>query len=99
MRFVHVCLLALVPLVFAASSTTGCSDIKHAYDCDQICNKYKDCFDSNYDTGTCASKCRNHASDDDAYGDKADACQACIDDKSCAGSTFQCASECIGIVP
>lgn len=91
-------LASLCSLTFAlALSSPGCATVEHAYDCDQICGRYKDCFDANYDASACASSCRDKASDT-AYGNKAEACQACIDDRSCAG-TFACVSECVGIVP
>ena len=83
-----------------ALTAPGCdSAIDRAYDCDQICDKYKECADSNYDDGACAERCRENAADSESYEDQADVCQACIDDESCAGAAFNCASECIGIVP
>ena len=33
------------------------------------------------------------------YEDKADDCQSCINDRSCAGAVFNCGGECAGIVP
>jgi hypothetical protein len=79
----------------------GCSDnaIDRAYDCDQICDKYKACADANYDDGACGDRCRDAAGDSEAYEDKADECQSCIDDRSCVGAAFGCATECAGIVP
>ncbi len=80
-----------------AITAPACSSVDEAYDCNQICNKYKDCFDANYDASECASDCRASA-DDDSYAAKAEDCESCIDDRSCAG-TFACAGECAGIVP
>ena len=88
--------LFALTVVFAAT-TPACSSVEHAYDCNKICNRYEDCFDDSYDASACADKCRDKA-DDDAYGDKAEDCEACIDDKSCTES-FACANECVGIVP
>ena len=84
--------------VFAVANT-GCDSVDRAYDCNQICNKYKDCADANYDVGACEDKCRDNASDSEAFEDKADDCQACVDDRSCLSSVFNCATECAGIVP
>lgn len=84
---------------FAAVAQPGCSEVKNAYDCDHICNRYKECFDDNYDVGACESNCKSHANSDDAYANKASDCQSCEDDASCAGAAFNCADECIGIVP
>lgn len=77
----------------------GCNDVKNAYDCDQICNRYKECFDDTYDVDACTDKCRGHADNDTDYSNKAEDCQNCQDDASCAGAAFSCADECIGIVP
>ncbi len=94
-------LISTFMMVLAAASAPGCSDnaIDRAYDCNEICDKYRDCADANYDSSACASRCRDNASDDEAFEDKADACQSCIDDRSCAGAAFGCGTECVGIVP
>lgn len=93
--------LAYTASVFLAilSSTSACSSAEHAYDCNQICDRYKECFDKDYDTTTCQSKCRSHASDDTTYAKHAESCQSCIEDRSCVGATFSCATECSDIVP
>lgn len=91
-------LVSLFTLVVAsAASGTGCSSVENKYNCDQICDRYKDCFDANYDTEGCQSRCENKA-EDSSFADKAESCQACVDDRSCTGS-FACVDECVGIVP
>ncbi len=77
----------------------GCSEVDEAIDCNQICNRYKDCFDANYDVSACASRCESNADNVANYADKVDACENCIDDRSCASATFGCAAECSTIVP
>ena len=84
-------------VAFAATAGVGCSDVENAFNCDEICDRYKDCFDANYDDATCQSRCEGNA-EDDAFANKAATCETCLDDKSCTGS-FSCASECVGIVP
>jgi hypothetical protein len=85
--------------LIAIVSTSACSSVEHAYDCNRICDRYQECFDNNYDSSSCQSKCRNHASDDKTYAEHAENCQDCIEDRSCAGATFSCATECSDIVP
>jgi len=87
-------------LVVAISTfaSYGCDKADQAYDCHAICQKWADCADSNYDVSSCADNCRDKAANDDAYADKADDCQACIDDRACS-ETFPCIDECAGIVP
>lgn len=82
-----------------AVTTPGCDTADRIYDCTSICNKYKDCADADYDVSECVSSCEDQASESEAFEDQADECQACIDDRSCVGSVFNCADECIGIVP
>jgi hypothetical protein len=77
----------------------GCSQVEHLYDCNHICNRYSQCFDANYNVDDCTNKCKDNANNDSSFADKADMCQSCEDDKSCAGATFECATECVGIVP
>jgi len=84
-------------VIASAATAPGCSSVENAYNCDQICDRYQDCFDANYDADACQARCEDKA-DDAAFADKAEDCQACIDDRSCTGS-FACVDECVGIVP
>ncbi|MGE0869756.1 MAG: hypothetical protein AB7P03_14420 [Kofleriaceae bacterium] len=86
-------------LLAFALTHTGCDTVDRAYDCNQICTKYKECADAAYDDAACAERCRDNAAESEDFEDKADACQACIDDRSCAGAVFSCGAECVGIVP
>lgn len=81
------------------SLAAACDPIDNAVDCDAICNRYKTCFDSNYDVSACASRCRTDAKNDRDYAHKVDQCSACIDSQSCAASTFSCGADCDNIVP
>ncbi len=91
-------LASLATLTVALSVTTGCDSVTAAYDCNKICDRYKECFDADYDDEACATRCQDSAGDSEAYDDKAEACESCIDDRSCTGS-FECVGECGGIVP
>jgi hypothetical protein len=90
----------LVPL-FVASFAVGfsCGEADKFFDCESVCSRYKNCFDSTYDVGTCRSRCKDKADKDTSFQQKADACNSCIDDKSCSEATFKCASACAGVVP
>ena len=93
-------LFSALSLVAAVALThIACDSIDRAYDCAAICDKYKTCADANYDDDACAERCRENAADSEAFEDKADDCQACVDDRSCAGAAFNCTPECVGIVP
>ena len=86
-------------LAITSPACGGSNAIDRIYDCDQICDKYKECADANYDNAWCADDCRAAAKDDQAYQSKADDCETCIDDRSCVDSAFQCSAQCAGIVP
>lgn len=91
-------MFAAVVAAFSVVVAIGCEEIDILTDCQQICDKYEDCFDADYDVSQCRSRCDENA-DAEAFADKVDACETCLDDKSCAGSAFNCATECGGIVP
>ncbi|MEI8257141.1 MAG: hypothetical protein WCJ30_15820 [Deltaproteobacteria bacterium] len=76
----------------------GCA-IDAAIDCDTICNRYKTCFDGNYDVAACATRCRSHSDTDTAYRRAANTCNACITNRACASATFVCGTECSSMIP
>ena len=85
-------------LAFALTAQ-GCDSADRIYDCASICNSYKDCINSDYDVTACTQRCEDKASDDEAFEDRADDCQECVNDRSCASAVFSCTDNCIGIVP
>jgi hypothetical protein len=99
-RFKLGCGLALGLLL---TQLVGCSDtvddITNNIDCHSVCQRYSDCFDSGYDIDGCTDKCENNADSDSDRQRKLHACDDCIDDRSCTSATFNCADECVGIVP
>ena len=83
----------------AVAAWAGCGAVQNAVDCNGICNRYKTCFDANYDVGKCESNCRDNANSNKDYMNNVEACNSCIDDKSCASATFNCAGPCTTVVP
>jgi hypothetical protein len=77
----------------------GCDTVDNAFDCQSVCSKYEKCFDEDYDVGACRDRCRDRSANDDSVRQAADACEACIDDMSCAGAAFSCSGSCLNIVP
>jgi hypothetical protein len=73
-------------------------DAQESVECTGICDKYQECFDSDYDTDKCEDNCKRRADDPD-HLDQEERCSTCIDEKSCGDATFSCADDCIGIVP
>ncbi len=101
MRANHVPRALLVSVCVAAWITAcGADDaVDRVVDCDSICGRYADCFDDSYDTAECEQSCRDRAAEDEDFEDKVDACESCIDDESCTSGAFECANECLGVVP
>lgn len=83
-----------------AATQPGCDNVERIYNCAEICGQYDECVDDDLDNEECIDSCEQQASDSEAFEDKADACQECIDDnESCTASAFNCSTECAGIVP
>jgi hypothetical protein len=96
-RLVLSSILAVLATVGLA--VASCDSIDTAFDCDSVCSRYRDCYDSSYDVGACRDSCRTRAANDPNVKGAADTCEACIGDKSCLSATFNCGSSCSNIVP
>lgn len=85
-------------MVMAASWLVfgGCD--ASAGECSRVCDKYQDCVNPDYDVLACGERCEANADRVD-LGERSDACESCIDDKSCGESAPDCDDECAGIVP
>jgi hypothetical protein len=71
-------------------STAGCSEIGEAIDCDQMCEKMKNCLDDDLNVRKCAEKCEDRV-DDNALANKLDACTDCLDHGvSCSEVADEC---------
>lgn len=95
-------LKSLLICLFAAAMAAGvssCDAADEAFDCQQVCSRYHDCYDQSYDVGKCRDSCRARAANDPSVKQAADTCEACIGDKSCLSATFECGGSCSNIVP
>jgi hypothetical protein len=91
---VGAALAAIVSFVGAG----GCDETQNAYNCSDLCNRYRDCFDQTYDTSACSSRCQTQANNSQNFDERANSCQNCLNENSCAGAALTCPS-CAGIVP
>lgn len=97
-RFVfHSSLAGLVLAAALAACSDSVEKVDQFTDCMDICNRYADCIDSDYDVGKCEDRCRDKDFKND--NNVVDKCENCLDDKSCTGSVFACSVECASIVP
>ena len=93
-------LLATLLLSGAVIPACGAQDAADdLLDCNAICSRYQECFDSDYDVSACRSECEDNADGDSDYQARVDDCENCIDDESCTAAVFECTTECAGIVP
>jgi hypothetical protein len=81
------------------AGTVSCDAVDEAFDCQDVCSRYHDCYDSSYDVGKCRDSCRARAANDPSVKQAADTCESCIGDKSCISATFDCGASCSNIVP
>ena len=91
-----------VVVVSSVASVVGCSaadEVSNTIDCGQVCARYSDCFDADYDVEGCTDRCENSADASEDKERRLEMCDACIDDRSCGDATFNCADDCVGIVP
>ncbi len=82
----------------ALFSFASCDKIDVLTDCQNICDKYQDCFDSDFDVSDCRDRCEEN-SDDEDFADDVSTCEDCIDDRDCVEGAFDCGSLCGGVVP
>lgn len=86
-------------IAIAGLVAVNCGEADRLFDCQSVCSRYQSCFDSNYDVSACRNRCKDKADADKEFERKADACETCIDDRSCTDATFKCTTQCASIVP
>ena len=95
MKSIASCLsIGFVALISFAS----CDAIDVLTDCQNVCDKYQDCFDPEFDVGVCRNRCEENA-DDSTFADDVSSCENCIDGKDCVEGAFDCGALCGQVVP
>lgn len=95
----------LSPLLFliATVSVTACGDdpeeVVNRITCGDVCQRYADCFDDDYDVDGCTDRCTNDTTASEEKEERLELCDECIDDESCTGAVFGCTTECTPFVP
>jgi hypothetical protein len=99
----HFRVWAVGLLAIMTASAVGCGDtvdeITNSITCAEVCGRYADCFDADYDVEGCADRCEDGADASEDKEQRLEICSACIDDRSCTEATFDCTDDCVGIVP
>lgn len=79
-------------LALLALSSSGCSEIGEAIDCEQMCEQIQVCIDSDLDVSRCTDRCEDKA-DNDRLRNQLDDCTDCLDhDYACAEVPAHCES-------
>jgi hypothetical protein len=86
-------LISLTSLLVGA-----CGEAERTYDCVKICDKYAKCYDDELDKTDCVDSCEANGDLDADFAAKADDCEACIDDSSCAEASLDCSDECTTVI-
>ena len=76
----------------------ACSDAENAVSCAQVCDKYKDCINSDYDVASCTTAGEDDANDSAERQKQLDSCNSCIEDRSCTSAVFNCTTECATVI-
>lgn len=85
-----------VTFALIAISSSGCSEIGEAIDCEQMCEQIQVCIDGDLDVGRCTDRCEDKA-DNDRLRNQLDDCTDCLDhDYACAEVPDHC-SACEGV--
>lgn len=86
-------------LVCGFAGCGAADEVESQVDCLDICQRYSDCFDSDYDVSECQSECEGKVDEDESFLEDVSGCDNCIDDRSCSEGAFACTDDCAGIVP
>jgi len=98
-------LAPLVLVMSAGAAASGCSGddpitaAEHQITCRDICKRYSDCYDASYDVDACTDRCTDDVSGDDEKDGKLRTCNACMDQKSCLSTVFDCSVDCSPFLP
>jgi hypothetical protein len=85
----------LIPIgLFLAFGCDAADEVEAEIDCNTVCGRYSECFDEDYDISECQDRCEDSVDTGDLAQSDLDDCENCIDDRSCAGATFNCAARC-----
>ncbi|NLE87473.1 MAG: hypothetical protein GX607_13870 [Myxococcales bacterium] len=90
--------IGLVVLLLGLGGCGADDVVSTAPTCRDVCNRYQDCFDDDFDVTGCTHDCADAAIDDEAFQDRVESCEDCLD-RTCVAAAFACPAECAGIVP
>jgi len=82
--------------VIASLLLGGCV-LDTVVDCQNLCERYAECFDPDADIEGCRMRCESRV--EAGERDRADDCDACLDgQETCAGAALACGGECLPLL-
>jgi len=81
------------------SAFFACSDAENVVTCADVCNRYQECINKDYDVAACTNSCQAEAGSTDEKQANLNSCSSCIEDRSCASAVFNCTTECASVIP
>lgn len=92
--------LGFIAFALSGIACSAADPVTNKFDCQDVCQRYSDCFDHDYDVEACRHRCESDASNSDAKQSKLDACHDCIGDQSsCVADIAKCTDSCGAFVP
>jgi hypothetical protein len=96
--FVGIAVSAMV----AIGGIAGCEDddlgtVGTAADCDDVCARYRTCFDGSFDVASCTSQCQTRLGNATIQSTDVDDCMDCLGDNTCT-PVYSCADACDTII-
>jgi hypothetical protein len=85
--------------LLTAACGEAVDEVTNTVNCASVCDRYAQCFDSDFDVEGCTDRCENEADASENREARLESCNSCIDDRSCTSATFECSTQCAGIVP
>jgi hypothetical protein len=78
-------------------AATGCvSAVNGVTDCEDVCERYDECVGGGFDATQCTNACRDASDYTDAFEERVDGCENCLEAAPCSPS---CDEPCAGILP
>ncbi|MEZ4232952.1 MAG: hypothetical protein R3B89_27480 [Polyangiaceae bacterium] len=88
-----ICLSAALAIVGCGDDNSLIEEANNTVDCGQICSTYSDCV-TDIDVTDCTDYCEDEADKSEQTEDRVQACEDCLDDKSCSEAAMSCWDNC-----
>jgi hypothetical protein len=78
-------------------AATGCiNEVDEVADCADVCGHFDDCVGGGFDSTQCTDICEDSSDFSDAFEERVDFCENCLEVAACSP---QCNDVCSGVIP